>query len=226
MANNAMSVGGQAFPVGVLMRGKRNAVAYSRADGQICIKTWAEKKEKKLPRVPVLRGLVALGRAAADGAVTTAALIKNVKDPAKNGSTVSRIRKYHGAEHKAIACYEQGLELTAENVMKQSRIHPRCGTTVAVNVLIAQGIMRAALPWNMDPQKRETLELVATVLAFGLGYELSRKAWRGESELAWKLTAPGRWAQKLTTAEPDQEMISCAIAAIEAAVGQNDPERQ
>ena len=217
MANSKTTVGGQAFPMGVLMRGKRNAAAFKKADGGIYVKTWDAKNDRQLPKMPVVRGLAAIGKAVVDGASTTAQLIKSGKSADKTGPYITKLRKYHGAEHKAIACYEQGQELTVENVKQQSRIHPRCGTSVAVTAVLAQSLMTAALPKSMEPRKRENLELAAMVLAMGLSYELNRKAWRGESKLAEKLTAPGRWIQNLTTAEPDEEMISCAIAALEAA---------
>lgn len=217
MANGKPTVGGQAFPMGVLMRGNRNAAAFTQADGGIYVETWDVKNSGKLPQIPVLRGLAAIGKAAADGAATTVQLIKSGKNADKTGPYITKLRKYHGAEHKTIACYEQGQELTVENVRQQSRIHPRCGTSVAVTAILAQTIMTAALPKNISPRKRENLELAAMVLSMGLSYELNRKAWRGESKLAEKLTAPGRWVQNLTTAEPDEEMINCAIAALEAA---------
>ena len=217
MANSKTTVGGQAFPMGVLMRGKRNAAAFAQADGGIYVKTWDVKNDRQLPPIPLVRGLAAIGKAVSDGASTTAQLIKSGKNVDKTGPYITKLRKYHGAEHKTIACYEQGQELTVENVKQQSRIHPRCGTSVAVTALLAQTLITAALPKRMSPRKRENMELAAMVLAMGLSYELNRKAWRGESKLAEKLTAPGRWAQNLTTAEPDEEMISCAIAALEAA---------
>lgn len=217
MSNSKTTVGGQAFPMGVLMRGKRNAAAFTQADGGIYVKTWDAAQNRELPKVPVIRGLVAIGKAMADGVTTTAELIKSAKGADKTGPHITKLRKYHGAEHKTIACHEQGLELTVENVKRQSRIHPRCGTSVAVTALIAQTLMTSLLPKNMEPRKRENAELAAMVLAMGLSYELNRKAWRGENKLAEKLTAPGRWAQNLTTAEPDEEMINCAIAALEAA---------
>lgn len=217
MDNKKSTIGGQAFHVGILMRGRKNAAAFTKADGEIYVKTWEVKKTGKLPKVPVVRGLVAIGKAVMDGAVTTAELVRSSKSADKTGPHITKLRKYHGAEHKTIACYEKGIELTVENVQQQSRIHPRCGTSVAVTALLAQTLITVALPRSIAPQKRENIELAAMVLSMGLSYELNRKAWRGESKLAEKLTAPGRWAQKLTTAEPDDEMINCAIAALEAA---------
>ena len=199
MSNNITSVGGMALPAGVLMRGKRNAAAVRKADGGIYVKTWESKDDSPLSKVPVIRGIVSIGKAFADGAVTAAHLARFAKDADKTGPRITKLRKYHGAEHKAIACYEQGLEMTVENVRKQSRIHPRCGTSVAVTVLITHALMTSLLPHSMEPRMRDRAELAATVLTFGLSYELNRKAWRGESRLAKKLTAPGKWVQKLTT---------------------------
>ena len=85
MANSKTTVGGQAFPMGVLMRGKRNAAAFKKADGGIYVKTWDAKNDRQLPKMPVVRGLAAIGKAVIDGASTTAQLIKSGKSADKTG---------------------------------------------------------------------------------------------------------------------------------------------
>ncbi len=125
---------------------------------------------------------------------------------------IRRVFMYHGAEHKTIFCYENGEELTVENVRRQSRFHPRCGTsflmlTLLVGIVISICI-RVETVWL-----RVLIKLALLPLAVGVGYELIKLAGRKNNRFTRFISAPGLWIQRLTTKEPDDSMIECAIAA-------------
>ena len=136
---------------------------------------------------------------------------------------IYRVFQYHGAEHKTIFCYEAGLPLTVENVRKQSRHHPRCGTSflfvvIFVSILVSSaffGVFPMTNPWT-----RTLVHLILLPLVVGITYEFNR--WVGrhvqESRLAQILTAPGLWMQNFTTNEPDDSMMECAIRALELVI--------
>ena len=145
---------------------------------------------------------------------------------------------YHGAEHKTINCYEHGLELTVENVKKSSRLHDRCGTTFIFLVLIISILVFALANWplsilfeavNMGRVLRLILTLVVKLLLLpviaGVSYEILKLLAKTSSPIFLPLKAPGFLLQKLTTREPDDGMIECAIAAFEKVkVMDEDPE--
>ncbi len=152
---------------------------------------------------------------------------------------IKRTFMYHGAEHKSIFCYEQGLELTVENVRKQRRFHPRCGTSflflmiiVSVVVMIPIGmLLRAVLPEAVLASKalftliRTGIAVVLLPLMAGIGYELIRLAGRHDNLLTRIISAPGLWMQRITTKEPDDSMIECAIAALKAVIPDDESDR-
>ena len=126
---------------------------------------------------------------------------------------MKRVFMYHGAEHKTIACYEAGLPLTVENIRKQSRFHPRCGTSFMILVIIISIFLYAVLPWS-GTMLRVLYKLAMLPLLVGICYEILKWAGRSNSLLARAVSAPGLWLQHLTTFEPEDDMIEVAIAAV------------
>ncbi|MBR3570498.1 MAG: DUF1385 domain-containing protein [Oscillibacter sp.] len=136
---------------------------------------------------------------------------------------IYRVFQYHGAEHKAIFCYEAGLPLTVENVRAQPRHHPRCGTSflfvvIFVSILVS-GVVFGIWPMT-NAWLRTLVHLALLPLVVGITYEFNR--WVGrhaqDSRLARFLTAPGLWMQNFTTNEPDDGMMECAIRALELVI--------
>ncbi len=126
---------------------------------------------------------------------------------------IHRMFEYHGAEHKTIACYEAGEELTVENIRRHSRFHPRCGTSFMILVLIVSILVTAALPWG-STGLRVLLKLLLLPLIMGISYELIKLAGRYDNFLTAVISAPGLWLQRLTAFEPDDSMIEVAVAAV------------
>ncbi len=127
---------------------------------------------------------------------------------------IQRVFMYHGAEHKTINCMEHGEDLTPENVMKYSRLHKRCGTSFLLIVMIVSVIffmfIRVDHMWL-----RLVIRLLLVPVIAGVSYEFIRLAGRSNSKLVCTLSKPGMLLQKLTTKEPDKEMIEVAIKAVE-----------
>lgn len=134
------------------------------------------------------------------------ALISQMKD-------IKRMFGYHGAEHKTIACYEAGEELTVENIRKHTRFHPRCGTSFILIVLLVS-ILVSSFITVQSTLLRVVLKLVLLPLVMGISYELIRFAGRHDNFLTKIISAPGLWTQRLTTNEPLDEMIEVAIASV------------
>ena len=149
--------------------------------------------------------------------------------------------QYHGAEHKTINCYEYGDELTVENVKKASRLHDRCGTTFIFLVLIVSILIFALVNWALAALNWVTgigwadgiisfiVKIIFLPVVAGISYEVLRLLSKTDSVLVLPLKAPGYLLQKLTTREPDDPMIECAIAAFKKAKEMEDdpnsPER-
>ncbi len=126
---------------------------------------------------------------------------------------IRRVFEYHGAEHKTIACYEAGEELTVENVRRHRRFHPRCGTSFMILVLIVSILLFSVLPWS-STGLRVVLKLLLLPVVMGVSYELIKLAGRYDNLFTRIISAPGLWLQRLTTFEPDDSMIEVAIAAV------------
>jgi uncharacterized protein YqhQ len=124
-----------------------------------------------------------------------------------------RVFGYHGAEHKTIFCYEKGLPLTIENVRIQSRFHPRCGTSFLFIVMIISIFVFSFLSWN-NVWFRMAVRILLMPVVMGISYEIIHWAGKHDNGLSRALSAPGRALQRLTTAEPDDSMIECAIEAL------------
>lgn len=130
---------------------------------------------------------------------------------------IKRVYGYHGAEHKSIACYEHGEELTVENVRKHSRFHPRCGTSFMFLVLFISILVFSVfqVPWD-NLLLRVLIKVALLPLIVGIGYELIKLAGRHQNWLTKIISAPGLWIQRITTNEPDDSQIEVAIASLTA----------
>jgi uncharacterized protein YqhQ len=135
---------------------------------------------------------------------------------------IKRVFMYHGAEHKTIHCYEHGEELTVNNVRKYSTLHPRCGTSFMINVMLISILVFSFFGWP-NPLMRLVIRLAMLPVIAGLSYELNRYVGRCSSENIFTkiISYPGFQIQKITTKEPDDSMIEVAIAAMERVIPQN-----
>ena len=132
---------------------------------------------------------------------------------------IRRTYQYHGAEHKTIACYEAGDELTPESVKKYTRFHPRCGTSFIFIVLFISIIVFSVfrLPWS-NVFLRFICKLPLLPVIVGVGYEIIRLAGKYNNTFTRIISAPGLWLQRLTTREPDLDVIEVAIAALKPCI--------
>lgn len=131
-----------------------------------------------------------------------------------------RTFQYHGAEHKTIFCYENDLPLTVENVRKQGRFHPRCGTSFMILMLLIGIIVGFFIPFE-NPFLRTFTKLLCIPVIVNIGYELQKACARHTGLLSRIITAPGLWMQRITVKEPDDKMIEAAITAMEAVIPEN-----
>lgn len=170
-------------------------------------------------------GAVAAYRALIEGAmrigifVAYIALCSRMKE-------IHRVFQYHGAEHKTIFCYENGLELTVENVKKQSRFHPRCGTSFIFVILMLSIILSSVIS-NVFPILTENsivwvlIKLLMILPVMGFGYEFIKYAGKHTNRFTRIVSAPGLWMQRLTTKEPTDDIIEVGIASIQAVMTDN-----
>ena len=152
---------------------------------------------------------------------------RTLSDP--DGSSSKRIfkmciRDSHGAEHKTIFCYENDLPLTVENVKPQKRLHPRCGTSYLLLVMVLSTVIYSCFPWGNSLLLRMATKLLLLPIIAGVSYEMLKLLAKGNHILVRALRWPGIQLQRLTTAEPDEDMIQVAIVAFEAALGEKNPE--
>ena len=128
---------------------------------------------------------------------------------------IQRVFMYHGAEHKCINCIENGLELNVENVLKSSKHHKRCGTSFMFIVMVVSIIFFIFIDVT-SPVLRVVIRLMLIPIIAGVSYELIKLAGKSDSKFVQIISYPGMLMQKLTTKEPDAEMVEVAIAAVEA----------
>jgi len=140
-------------------------------------------------------------------------LVSQMKD-------IQRVFEYHGAEHKTIAAYESGAELTVENARKHSRLHPRCGTSFLLIVMVVSIVVFSFLKWGAMWQNM-LMRLALMPVVAGISYEMIKFAGKSKNRFVRLLTLPGLWLQKITTREPDDSQLEVAIAAIEAVIPEN-----
>ena len=150
---------------------------------------------------------------------------------------MKRVFAYHGAEHKTIRCYEAGLPLTVENVRIQTRLHPRCGTSFLLVVMVISILVfsiASSLALTVFPALEAmrggflfrlimiVFKLLLLPLVVAVTYEINRWAGRHDNKFTKILTAPGMWMQNFTTNEPDDSMIEVGIAAVQAVLPQEE----
>ena len=146
-------------------------------------------------------------------------LVSQMKD-------IKRVFMYHGAEHKTIFCYEHGNELTVENVRKEKRFHPRCGTSFLILMLIVSIIFYMIIA-RIFPDLASNIVLWMLIriaclpLLVGIGFELIKFCGRHDNFITKIISAPGVWLQRITTKEPDDSMIEVAIEAMTAVIPEN-----
>ena len=145
--------------------------------------------------------------------ITYIVLISKMKD-------IQRTFMYHGAEHKCINCIENGLELNVENVRKSSRIHKRCGTSfllfVVVISIICFILVSVVIPQASSGWLKLVVRLILIPVIAGISFEILRLAGNSDNKLINAISKPGMMLQKLTTKEPDDDMIEVGIASVEA----------
>ena len=152
-------------------------------------------------------------------------------------SEMRRVFSYHGAEHKTIRCYEAGLPLTVENVRNQTRLHPRCGTSFLLVVMVisilvfsvASSALLNLIPALSDIRGSFLYRLIMIVfkllllpVVVAITYEINRWAGRHDNAFTRILTAPGMWMQNFTTNEPDDAMIEVGITAVQAVLPEEE----
>ena len=135
-------------------------------------------------------------------------------------SDIKTVFQYHGAEHKTIHCFENGLELTPENAQQFYTLHPRCGTSFLMFVMVIAVLAHALMGWP-DVWLRIISRILVLPLIAGLSYELLKWAGRSDNVIVKILSMPGLYLQKLTTREPDKKQLEVAIAAMKAALPDN-----
>lgn len=141
-------------------------------------------------------------------------LVSQMKD-------MKRVFAYHGAEHKTIRCYEAGLDLTVENVRKQTRLHPRCGTSFLFLVVMISILFFSVIRVD-DLLLRLGIRLLLLPAVVSVSYEITRFVGRHDNWFTRILTAPGLWMQKFTTQEPDDSMIEVAIEAVKLVIPEEE----
>ena len=158
----------------------------------------------------ILEGILKIGIFIAYTALTS--LMEDMK----------RLYRYHGAEHKTITCYEHGEELTPENVKKYTRFHPRCGTSFIFLVLFISIFINTIfrVSWG-NIFLRMIIKIALLPVVAGIAYELIRLSGKYDNIFTKIVSAPGLWIQRITTSEPDESMIECAIAALNACRPEN-----
>lgn len=139
---------------------------------------------------------------------------------------VKRTFMYHGAEHKTIACYEAEEELTPDNAMNHSRLHPRCGTNYLFLVMAVSILFFAAIGWNASFALRLVMRIVFLPIVAGLSYEVLRFAAKYDNAFTRIIRAPGMALQRITTKEPTEDMLEVAITAFNLALDPNYNNKQ
>ena len=131
---------------------------------------------------------------------------------------IKRTFQYHGAEHKTIFCYEAGLELTVENVRKQGRFHPRCGTSFLIVMVLVSIFIGFLIPAGLPTVVRTLVKLLLLPVTMGIGYEFIKFAGKHDNAIVKILSAPGLFMQRITVLEPTDDMIECAIVSVKEVI--------
>ena len=152
------------------------------------------------------------------------ALVARMKD-------IRRVYMYHGAEHKTIFCFEHGKELTVENIRKEKRFHPRCGTSFIFVTILLSILISSIVAFAFPELTQTRLIWIATKLLMlpaimGIGFEFIQLAGKYPNKFTNLLSAPGLLMQRITTCEPDDEIIEVAIEAMKGALTGKVPEKK
>lgn len=140
---------------------------------------------------------------------------------------IKRTFMYHGAEHKSIACFEAGDELTPENAAKHKRFHPRCGTSYMFFMIllgIFAGLIIKQLIPGLDVWAYSLIRILILPVLMGVGYEVIMLAGKHDNIVTRAISAPGLWVQRITTKEPTLDMLEVAITSIKCALRDDFPE--
>lgn len=181
----------------------------------ILLPTWIVGFTKNFVASPVLKSLI-------EGVVRILIFLIYLWAVSKMNE-IKRVFQYHGAEHKTIACYEAGLELTVENAKKMTRLHPRCGTSFLLIVMVVSIIFFSFLRWDNVLIRSLTRIALLPVVA-GVSYEIIKFAGRHDNWLTKIIGYPGLCLQKITTEEPDDSQIEVAIESMKAVLTDNPEE--
>ena len=138
---------------------------------------------------------------------------------------IKRTFQYHGAEHKSVACYEAGLDLTPENAAKCTRFHPRCGTSFIIVMLTISIVISMFIP-GRGSILRSLFKILLLPLSVGIGFEFIMFAGKHDNFIVRALSAPGLWMQRITTKEPDESQLEIAITALKGAIPAEFPETE
>ncbi|MGL5716044.1 MAG: DUF1385 domain-containing protein [Paraclostridium sp.] len=130
---------------------------------------------------------------------------------------IQRVFQYHGAEHKAIYCYENDLELTVENARKFTTLHPRCGTNFLFIVMFTSVILFSFFGWP-NPITRIIMRIICVPIVAGIAYEIIKMVGKYDNFITKIISYPGMMLQKFTTNEPDDSQLEVALKALEAVV--------
>ena len=138
---------------------------------------------------------------------------------------IRRTYMYHGAEHKTIFCYERGLELTVENVRRERRFHPRCGTSFLVLMVFVSIVVGFFIPPAIPKLWRSLIKVALVPIIVGIGFELIKICGKYDNIFTRIIAAPGLAFQRLTVFEPTDDMIECAIAAMKEVIPEDGSDR-
>lgn len=200
----------------ILLKNTRNwkKISYRAAADAQSVKD-VEKQQVKVFR----EGLTRLWKSIFEGVLKIALFLGYIIIVSQM-SDMKRVFMYHGAEHKTIFCYENEEELTVANVRKQIRFHPRCGTSFMIIMLIVGILVGLFVPANPFGIAflRPVFKILLLPVSCGVGYELIKICGKHDNAFTRIIAAPGLWAQRITTKEPDDSMIEVAIEAIKAVI--------
>lgn len=160
-----------------------------------------------------------------EGVIRIAIFFGYIVLAAKISPDIKRVWQYHGAEHKTIHCYENGEELTVENIRKYTPLHPRCGTSFLFTVMIVSILIFSVTGWH-SILINILIRLTLVPLVAGVSYELFKAVGKSNNSVINIFKLPGLMFQKFTTAEPDDKMIEVAIVAMENALTENKEDDQ
>ena len=200
------TISGRSFSNGIMLcGGKRRSTVFRMKDGSLYTETANIKNYNTNKHFGSFINMIALA---------VSGIITSLKAMFKTRSfSLIRLFRYHGAEHKIIHCYENGEELTVENAEKHSTYHPRCGTGLAANVLIIEGLICLMVPQKLRNALGGLVDIILFFAALFAGFKLTRYAANKKGKLFDLIRLPGKLLQKVTALAPTEEMLECGIEA-------------